>query len=358
MADNPANPDTPLIFDGHNDILLRLWRKPAPERLRAFVEGDGEGHLDLPRMLRGGFGGGMFAIFVPSPDFGEADALMDAPSYDVPLPPPLTREHALAVSREMAGLLVAMADASAGRMRLCLTAADIRAAMGAGAVAAVMHMEGAEAIGADLDGLEAFHALGLRSLGPVWSRPTAFGHGVPFRFPAGPDIGPGLTDAGRALVKACNRLKIMVDLSHLNEAGFWDAARISDAPLVATHSNVAALCPSSRNLTERQLHAIRDSGGMVGVNFATSFLRADGRKNPDTALGVMLDHVEALIAALGEDHVGFGSDFDGATIPRAIGDAAGLGALRAAMRARGYGAALIDKLAHGAWLGVLARTIG
>jgi len=97
---------------------------------------------------------------------------------------------------------------------------------------------------------------------------------------------------------------------------------------------------------------------MVGVNFATSFLRADGRKNPDTALAVMLEHVDALIAALGEDHVGFGSDFDGATIPRAIGDVAGLGALRAAMLARGYGAALIDKLARENWLGVLARTLG
>lgn len=349
---------TPLFFDGHNDILLRLWRMPASERLRAWAQGDGEGHLDLPRMLAGGFGGGMFAIFVPSPDFGEADALMNAPGYDVPLPPPLTRETALTVAREMAELLIAMAAASEGRMRLCMTAADIRAAMAAGAVAAVMHMEGAEAIGADLDGLEAFHGLGLRSLGPVWSRPTVFGHGVPFRFPSGPDIGPGLTNAGRALVKECNRLRIMVDVSHLNEAGFWDVAKLSDAPLVATHSNVAALCASSRNLTARQLHAIRDSGGMVGVNFATSFLRADGQKNPDTALSVLLDHVEALIAALGEDHVGFGSDFDGATIPQAIGDVAGLGALRAAMRARGYGAPLIDKLAHGNWLGVLARTLG
>ncbi len=358
MADAPVNPVGPLFFDGHNDILLRLWRKPAPERLRAFVGGDGEGHLDLPRMLKGGFGGGMFAIFVPSPDFSTADALMDAPSYDVPPPPPLDRAHALAVAREMAGLLADMADASGGRMRLCLSASEVRAAMAAGAVAAVMHMEGAEAIGADLDGLEAFHALGLRSLGPVWSRPTVFGHGVPFRFPSGPDIGPGLTDAGRALVKACNGLRIMVDLSHLNEAGFWDVAKLSDAPLVATHSNVGALCAASRNLTERQLHAIRDTGGMVGVNFATSFLRADGRKNPDTALAVMLEHVDALIAALGEDHVGFGSDFDGATIPRAIGDVAGLGALRAAMLARGYGAALIDKLARENWLGVLARTLG
>jgi len=349
---------TPLFFDGHNDILLRLWRKPASARLSAFVEGDGEGHLDLPRMLAGGFGGGLFAIFVPSPDFGEADALMTAPRYAVPPPPPLARDHALAVSREMAELLIAMAEASEGRMRLCLDAAGVRAAMAAGAVAAVMHMEGAEAIAPDLDGLAAFHALGLRSLGPVWSRPTAFGDGVPFCFPSGPDIGPGLTAPGRDLVRACNELRIMLDVSHLNEAGFWDVSKISHAPLVATHSNVAALCPSSRNLTERQLHAIRDTEGMVGVNFATSFLRADGQKNPETPLSVLLDHVEALMEELGEDRVGFGSDFDGATIPQAIGDARGLGALRDALRGRGYGAALTEKLAQGNWLATLARTIG
>src|SRR5690606_14690302 len=102
-------------------------------------------------------------------------------------------------------------------------------------------------------------------------------HGVPFRFPASPDIGPGLTDAGKELVRACNRMRILVDLSHLNEQGFRDVMAISDAPLVATHSNVHALCQSARNLTGWQLGAIRESGGMVGLNFATGFLRADGR---------------------------------------------------------------------------------
>ena len=82
-----------------------------------------------------------------------------------------------------------------------------------------------------------------------------------FQFPASPDTGPGLTDLGKELVRECNRLGIMIDLSHLNEAGFWDVAAISDAPLVATHSNVHAICAATRNLTERQLDAIRDSSG-------------------------------------------------------------------------------------------------
>src|ERR1700759_669044 len=97
----------------------------------------------------------------------------------------------------------------------------------------VLHLEGAEAIDADLSNLEAFYASGLRSLGPVWSRPNIFGHGVPFAYPRSPDTGPGLTAAGKEFVRACNRLGILVDVSHLNERGFWDVANLSDRPLVA-----------------------------------------------------------------------------------------------------------------------------
>ncbi|MEY8840506.1 dipeptidase, partial [Cribrihabitans sp. XS_ASV171] len=120
-----------------------------------------------------------------------------------------------------------------------------------GRMAAIFHIEGAEAIDPDLHMLDVFHAAGLRSLGPVWSRPTLYGHGVPFRFPSGPDTGAGLTDLGLRLVRRCNELGIMLDLSHLNEAGFWDVARQSSAPLVASHSNAHAICPHSRNLTDR-----------------------------------------------------------------------------------------------------------
>jgi membrane dipeptidase len=125
-----------------------------------------------------------------------------------------------------------------------------------------MHIEGAEAIGEELGELEVLYAAGLRSIGPVWSRPNIFGHGVPFRFPADPEQGPGLTEAGKALVKRCNELGVLVDLSHMNAEGFRDIAGISTKPLVATHSNVHALSNSSRNLMDWQLDAIRESGGV------------------------------------------------------------------------------------------------
>ncbi|NIR27733.1 MAG: peptidase, partial [Gammaproteobacteria bacterium] len=106
------------------------------------------------------------------------------------------------------------------------------------------------------------------------------------------------------LVKTCNGLGIMIDLSHLNERGFWDVAELSNAPLVATHSNAHALCPTPRNLTDEQLAAIKDSAGMVGLNFAVGFLREDGQRNPEVPLEVLVKHIDYLVARVGIDHVG------------------------------------------------------
>jgi membrane dipeptidase len=221
-----------------------------------------------------------------------------------------------------------------------------------------MHVEGAEAIDREFYALEAFYHTGLRSLGPVWSRPNAYGHGVPFKYPHSPDTGPGLSDAGRDLIRACNRLKIMIDLSHLNERGFWDVAQISDAPLVATHSNAHAIAPATRNLTDRQLDAIRDSDGMVGVNFAVYFLRDDGTHDSNTPLDAIVRHVSYLAERVGIERVGFGSDFDGAAVPQELGDVTGLPRLVDALRHVGFDEPAIRKVTHENWIRVLRKTWG
>ena len=160
------------------------------------------------------------------------------------------------------------------------------------------------------------------------------------------------------LVGACNNLRILIDLSHLNERGFWDVAALSDAPLVATHSNAHALSPHARNLTDKQLAAIRETGGLVGINFATSFLRPDGGQDADTPADLVIAHIEHMLEHVGEDGVGFGSDFDGATVPNGIDNAAGLQNLVQLMRSRGYGKPLIEKLCFRNWLRVLGQTWG
>jgi membrane dipeptidase len=157
-------------------------------------------------------------------------------------------------------------------------------------------------------------------------------------------------------VRACNRLGILVDLSHLNEAGFWDVAELSDRPLVATHSNAHALSPSSRNLTDAQLDAIRESGGVVGVNFAVGFLREDGGHEPSTPITEIVRHVDYLAQRMGVDHVAFGSDFDGALISEELGGAAGLPKLVEALRDAGYDEEAVAKITHENWLRVLRAT--
>jgi membrane dipeptidase len=263
---------------------------------------------------------------------------------------------ALQATLKMASLMFAIERESAGKVRVCRTAADIEACIDAGILAPVLHIEGAEAIDENFSALDVLYQAGLRSIGPVWSRSNIFGHGVPFSFPSSPDTGPGLTDLGKELIRVCNRLKIMLDLSHLNEKGFWDVAAISDAPLVATHSNVHAICGHSRNLTDKQLAAIKETDGMVGVNYAVNFLRPDGKRDDDTPLSQVVDHIDYLIRHLGEDRVGLGSDFDGAAIPKQIGSTAGLPNLVEEMRARQYGEALIEKICFRNWLRVLNKT--
>ncbi len=346
------------VFDGHNDFLLRLADAPNG-RDAIWTQGEATGHISLPQMRAGGMMGGFFAIFVPSPDHlvpKNIDEVMTGDSFDIPLPPMMSLAEAQPIALAMAGHLHALARS--GTLNICTTAAEIEACKGTDTIAAVMHMEGAEALDPDLDALHLFHSLGLRSLGPVWSRPTAFGHGVPFRFPGSPDTGPGLTEAGKRLVAECNALRIMIDLSHLNAKGLEDVARISDAPLVATHSNAHAITPSTRNLTDRQLAMIAETGGMVGLNFATVFLRADGQQNADTGWDPILRHLDHLITHLGEDHVGFGSDFDGATVPNVIGDAGGMQGMIDALRDHGYDEPLLAKLAHQNWIDTCRRTWG
>ena len=347
------------VFDGHNDTLLNLHLPDRGEG-RSFFERSDLGHIDLPRAREGGFGGGFFACYTPNPEddgWTEESALtVTDDGYKVSGAPPLDPEYAQGFADGLVKDLYRLEEESDGSLRIVRTADDLEGCLHNRTIAAILHFEGAENLGPDPGALEPYYEEGLRSLGLVWSRPNAYADGVPFRFPSSPDTGPGLTDAGRELVSGCNRLGVLVDLSHINEKGFWDVAELSEAPLVATHSNAHALCPASRNLTDRQLEAIGDSDGLVGVNFAVGFLREDGGESVDTPLEAIVRHVDYLVERVGIDRVGFGSDFDGAKVPEGIGDVSGLPDLLAILREAGYDDASLRKLAHENWVRVLRST--
>jgi len=334
------------VFDGHNDAITR-------EDAADFATGRDGGHLDLPRARAGGLAGGIFALFTPTPGAERIDFDRAGGHMEVELAAPIGPEIAAATTSQAAGRLLGLERD--GHLRIVRTVADLDAAREDGVLAAVMHHEGAEAIDPGLHALELWYAAGLRSLGPVWSRPNAFAHGVPFVFPGSPDTGPGLTAAGRRLVRRCAELGIAVDLSHLNEAGFWDVARLDGAPLIASHSGVHALCASTRNLTDAQLDAIAASGGLVGIVFAAPFIRADGADDPDTPLATIVAHVRYAVDRIGIEHVALGSDFDGATVPDELGDVAGLPRLLDALAAAGFTEDEVRAIAWDNWRRVLAR---
>lgn len=244
----------------------------------------GRGPVGSSYGASGGFAGGLFAIFVPSAN-GAIGPNGEAPSQNVSsgarLPPTVELMPAQRAVFAMVSLLLRIERESQGRVRLCRNVDDIQQGIEDGVLAPVLHIEGAEAIDPNFELLDVLYAAGLRSLGPVWSRSNAFGHGVPFLCPSSPDTGPGLTDLGKELIGACNRLRILIDLSHLNERGFWDVAAISKAPLVATHSNAHALSPHSRNLTDKQLTAIGEfRSGVRPLAEAIEFTTADVERSP------------------------------------------------------------------------------
>src|SRR5579872_5403959 len=324
MAQSPAFPP---IFDGHNDTVLSLEKTG-----RSFLERSAEGHIDLPRSRAGGLGGGFFAVYIRDPILadkeragaGGLDPVLGIYGDERTWPEPMSLEYAQSMAVDLFGRLLRVAEGSGGQVKVVRTASELQHNLDHGIFSMLLHFEGAEPLDPEGRALETFYAAGLRSVGLTHSRRNRYCQGVPFKFPSSPDLGPGLNDAGKALVRQLNVRKVMIDLSHLNEQGFWDIAALSQAPLVATHSNAHALTPTPRNLTDRQLDAIRDSGGIVGVNFALGFLNADGSDDPGTSIARIVEHFQYLISRMGVDHVGFGADMDGARIPEVVGDVAGL----------------------------------
>lgn len=341
-----------MMFDGHNDALSRLWCGMG-DAVTEFAKP--AGHVNVPDCASGGMKGGFFAIYSPSTravfDFANFDPAM----FNMPMPPMMDEGQALSAAIGQAAIARQLHEA--GQIEIVTDGAGLARAFVGEAIACVLHLEGADCIGPDLLALDALYGLGLRSLGLVWSRPTIFGDGVPFGFDRDGDTGPGLTEDGKRLVERCKELGLVIDTSHLTMKGFWDVAE-AGVPLVATHSNACDVCNTTRNLTNEQLRAVGETGGMVGLNFGTVFLDAGAWKTGKAPLEACIRHLSHMVEIAGEDHVGIGSDFDGAPLPEGLGSAADIPKLVEAMQAAGFGQALIAKITHENWLAHLDRHFG
>lgn len=333
-------------FDGHNDLLLNLWLN-YPDQPERFFTGI-NGHLDFPRIKQAGLMGAVFAIFVP-PHHYIAES---HPSRAQLLTDPLE------VMWQQLALLKKLAELSAGQAMLCTGAEQIRYCHANNIFAMVAHIEGADALDGEGHALEQFYQAGVRSLGPFWKNVNRFGAGVLANFPHSPDTGPGLTEQGRQLLSQLQHRAMLIDVSHMNEKSFWDTAHLTSQPLVATHSSVHALCQQSRNLTDKQLLAIRDSGGLIGINFGNPFIRQDGQRITDTAMQDLINHFLYVLDLIGDDHLAFGSDFDGVAVPDEVRDVRGLQLILNQLQQQGVPEQSLQKIAHQNWLRVLERTWG
>ena len=177
------------IFDGHNDVLFRLFLKNKINAHEDFLLGDNEGHLDLPRMEEVDFRGGFFAIYVPSPEAEVSSSDkpiryddMEKDEYSLPLPDLIGSDQALPIVIRKISLLSQIEKHSQGKVKICLSGSDLEKSFHQRSLSILMHIEGAECIDDNFYNLEALYRSGLRSIGPVWSRPTIFGEGylLPF----------------------------------------------------------------------------------------------------------------------------------------------------------------------------------
>ncbi|WP_049971943.1 dipeptidase [Haladaptatus cibarius] len=339
------------IIDGHNDTLLRLLETDTP--ISTFESGIEDTHIDLPSAIEAGLGAGFFAVFVLSNE--EHDSISTEEGYEHPLPDAVSHDDARGVTYRTLELLSRLAH-DVDDFRLVRTLSDLETCLESGTLGAIPHLEGAAGVARDLANLDFLYEAGVRSIGPVWSRPNAFGEGVQSRYPGSPDTGSGLTDAGRDLVRACEDRGIAVDCAHMTEQGFWDVAELTDAPLVVSHSGVHELSSHSRNLTDEQLTAIADSGGVVGISLHEPGLADSPDPDAEIPLETVIDHIEYVAEFIGAEHVVFGSDFDGARIPDEVGDVTGLPKILARLRERGFSDEEVENVARENWRRVLAET--
>ena len=367
----------PLVIDGHTDTPQRFL-----DEFWDFVVGPlGCGHLNLEAAKRGGLDAGIFALWVDPTEY-----------------PPSSQAHR---TLELLDGVLEQVRRHPYELRLCLNPADILQAKREGRFAILLSIEGGHAIENSLALLRIYHQLGVRSMTLTWSHTTAWADSSGDSEDQAVLHHNGLTPFGREVIQEMNRLGMMIDVSHVSDKTFWDVLDVSSAPVIASHSSARALTRAPRNLTDDQLRALRDTGGVAMVNFYPAFIdeswrqahnaqkgerqaaqdRAASRyraarqpvpfsvsnqidrqfaaRLPRPPLEALLRHFEHVLTVAGPDHVGLGSDFDGiSALPEGIDSAADLPKISKALSQRGVSAETLCKLQGWNVLRVLEKVQG
>lgn len=251
-------------------------------------------------------------------------------------------------------ILIKNVEKHSDKIAMAYTAEDIEKNRAAGKMSAVFTIEDGRSVEASFDQLKHYHDdLGVRAMTLTWNFYNCFGA------PNSADpliMYDGLSSFGKAAVPYMQELGILVDVSHLSEGGFWDVYNLAKKPFVATHSNCRALTPHQRNLTDDQLRALADKGGVTGINFAPEFLGADG-KGKDSTIADMVRHLRHMVDVAGSDVIAIGTDFDGIHGNLEIGSCDQMGLLEEALADAGFTGEQIEKFAYRNVLRVMKDTI-
>jgi membrane dipeptidase len=355
-----------IVLDTHDDTTQRLvYDHFDLDHL------DAQGSIDFPRMRAGGLSGIFFSIYTPGTLTGPAAVKAALDQIDA------VRQQVWKHPQELA---------------LCTTAAEVRAAHAQGKIAALLGLEGGHMIDNDLGVLRSYAALGVRYM--------TLTHGINTGWADSSTDKPahnGLTDFGKDVVREMNRLGVIVDISHVADKTFYDALAVSQAPMIASHSSCRALCNAARNMTDDMIKALASKGGVMQINYHIGFLSQEYRdasdkfteeekkasaaelkkrcgenescsviegekmsrqlvaegKLPRVSWEKIIDHIDHAVKLAGADHVGLGSDFDGANMPFGMEDATHVPQITQALLDRGYSESDIQKILGGNTLRVM-----
>jgi len=314
-----------IVFDGHCDTILEIMNHK-----RTLEKKSPTGHLDIPRMKEGGVNVQFFAVFIE--DIYKPDRSLKR-----------TLQLIDCFYREM--------EKNQDEISLVTNYNQINEANSAGKIAAILSVEGGEALEGDLGVLRMLYKLGVRLLTLTWNQRNQIADGI-----GESRTGSGLTEFGLKVIDEMNNLRMFIDVSHLSETGFWDVIKRSKAPIVASHSNCYALCPHPRNLKDEQIKALADKGGVIGITFVPNFLTQEKRK---TTVKDVVTHIDYLVEKAGIDCVGLGSDFDGTGgLPLGLEGVDKITNITEELLTRGYKEREIKKILGGNFLRVFKKVIG
>jgi len=242
-------------------------------------------------------------------------------------------------------MLCRQIDMYKDNIMLCYNYNDVERALSNSRVAAIISIEGGEALQGDISILREFFGMGVRSICLTWNHRNEIADGV-----VESNAGGGLTAFGREVIKEMNTLGMLVDLSHISEKSFWDVMECTEKPVIASHSNAKRICPHKRNLTDEQIIAIKNNGGVIGINLYPHFLNSSGI----ASLKDIIMHIEHIASLAGEDHIGLGADFDGIdSTPEGIGGVEDIYKIFDELQKLNYSQGFIDKFASGNFLRML-----